>query len=78
MERTRILCLIGSLLAISQAAAAEPAVTAPAPAEVKRKAAPPPSATPPAAAQKTAVPAAKGSEKKAADKKEKEAEGSGA
>ena len=72
MQRTRILCLIGSLLAISQAAAAEPAVQAPAPAEVKRKLAPPPSATPPTTpAQKTAVPAAKGSEKKAADKKEK-------
>jgi penicillin-insensitive murein DD-endopeptidase len=74
MQRTRILCLIGSLLAISQAAAAEPAVNAPAPTEVKRKQAPPPSATPPAApaaAQKTAVPAAKGSDKKAADKKEK-------
>jgi penicillin-insensitive murein endopeptidase len=74
MQRTRILCLIGSLLAISQAAAADPIAKVPAPVEVKRKLAPPPAATPPAAPspeQKTAVPAAKGSDKKAADKKEK-------
>ena len=74
MQRTRILFLVGSLLAISQAAAADPAAPAPAPVEAKRKLAPPPSAAPPVAPapeQKTAVPAAKGSDKKAADKKEK-------
>jgi penicillin-insensitive murein endopeptidase len=69
MQRTHILCLIGSLLAISQAAAAEPAVKAPAPVPVKRQ----PTAVPPAApAEKTAVPAAKGSEKSAAGKKVKD------
>ena len=78
MQRTRILCLIGSLLAVSHAAAAEPAVKAPAPVAVKRQpaAAPPLAAAPaPAPVVVKAVPAAKdqkGSEKTAAGKKVKD------
>jgi penicillin-insensitive murein endopeptidase len=83
MQRTRILCLIGSLLAISQAATAadpqqiaDPAVPVPAPVEVKRQPAAPTAVAPaPAPQQKAAAPGAKdkkGAEKKAADKKEKD------
>ena len=78
MQRTRILSLIGSLLAISQAATAadpqqiaDPAVKVPAPMKAKRQ----PAAVAPAPApqQKAAAPGAKkGTDKKAADKKEKD------
>lgn len=75
MQRTRILCLIGSLLAIPYAASADPqpqpAVNAPAPVEAKRAAAEPV----PAPEQKAAAPANvnDGAGTKAAknDKKEK-------
>src|SRR5665647_3429670 len=85
MRRTRILCLIGSLLTIPHVAladppAAAPSIKAPAPIEVKREAAPAaapaPAALPaPAPEQKAAAPEAKdkkGADKKAAGKKEKE------
>ena len=83
MQRTRILSLIGSLLAISQAATAadpqqiaDPAVKVPAPIVAKRQPAAPTAVVPaPAPQQKAAAPGAKdkkGAEKKAADKKEKD------
>lgn len=87
MRRTRILCLIGSLLTIPHVAladppAADPSIKAPAPIEVKREAAPALAAAPapaalpaPAPEQKAAAPEAKdkkGADKKAAGKKEKE------
>ena len=79
MQRTRILCLIGSLLAISQAAAAEPAVKVPAPVEVKRKAAPPPAATPPPArCAEDRRARRQGQREKSRRQEGKEAEGSGA
>jgi penicillin-insensitive murein endopeptidase len=87
MRRTRILCLIGTLLTIPYVAlaapqSADPAIKAPAPIEVKREVAPAPPAAPapaalptPAPEQKAAAPEAKdkkGADKKAAGKKEKE------
>ena len=80
MQRTHIICLIGSLLAISQTAIAadpqmiaDPAVQVPAPVEAKRL----PATTPapaPAPQQKMTAPTKDkaGADKKAAGKKEKE------
>ncbi|MFA6139112.1 MAG: penicillin-insensitive murein endopeptidase [Hyphomicrobium sp.] len=79
MQRTHFLSLIGSLCAISFAAAAEPsptgqpAVKVPAPVQAKRLPATTPSPAP-APQQKSATPASdkSGADKKAAGKKEKE------